>query len=213
MAEQFTLPKTFSKEWFSYVWDYYKYHILVGVVVIILAVITIVEISTVVKFDTNINFVSTSVITQENADKITDACEMAGMDIDKNDEVSISFSQLNFTEENLRDPSLYSTMMNKLMATFATEEEYIYIMDEKMMNDIISMESTEGLFVPRKVWETTNDTENVYGASLKNSSILQENGIDSSDMFIMIRECYNDNDKELKIKQENAIKIAKFLVK
>ena len=213
MAEQFTLPKTFSKEWLSYVWDYYKYHILVGVVVIILAVITIVEISTVVKFDTNINFVSTSVITQENADKITDACEMAGMDIDKNDEVSISFSQLNFTEENLRDPSLYSTMMNKLMATFATEEEYIYIMDEKMMNDIISMESTEGLFVPRKVWETTNDTENVYGASLKNSSILQENGIDSSDMFIMIRECYNDNDKELKIKQENAIKIAKFLVK
>ena len=213
MAEQFTLPKTFSKEWFSYVWDYYKYHILVGIVVIILAVITIVEISTAVKFDANINFVSTSVITQENADKITDACEMAGMDIDENNEVNISFSQLNFTEENLRDPSLYSTMMNKLMATFATEEEYIYIMDKKMMNDIISMESTEGLFVPVNVWATTNDTENVYGASLKNSSILQENGIDSSDMFIMIRECYNDNDKELKIKQENAIKIAKFLVK
>ncbi len=213
MAEQFTLPKIFSKEWFSYVWDYYKYHILVGIVVIILAVITMVEIATTVKFDANINFVSTSVITQENANKITDACEMEGMDIDENDEVNISFSQLNFTEENLRDPSLYSTMMNKLMANFANEEEYLYIMDGKTMNDVISMESTEGLFVPVKVWATTNDTENVYGASLKNSSILRENGIDSSDMFIMIRECYNDNDEELKVKQENAIKIAKFLVK
>ena len=213
MAENFVLPKAFTKEWFSYVWDYYRYHIIIGIVVIVLAIYTVVEISTSVKFDANINFVSTLVITQENADKITDACEMTGMDIDENNEVNISFSQLNFTEENLRDPSLYSTMMNKLMATFATEEEYIYIMDEKMMNDIISMESTEGLFVPVNVWATTNHTETVYGASLKNSSILQENGIDSSDMFIMIRECYNDNDKELKIKQENAIKIAKFLVK
>jgi hypothetical protein len=213
MAENFVLPKAFTKEWFSYVWDYYKYHILIGIAVIVLAIFTIVEITTAIKYDANINFVSTSVITQENADKITDACEIAGIDIDENDEVNISFSQLNFTEQNLRDPSLYWTMMNKLMATFATEEEYIYIMDEKMMNDIISMESTEGLFVPVDVWATTNDTENEYGASLKNSTILQENGIDSSDMFIMIRECYNDNDKELKIKQENAIVIAKFLVK
>ena len=213
MAENFVLPKAFRKEWFSYVWDYYRYHILIGIAVTALAIFTIVEIATTVKFDANINFVSTSVITRENADKITDACEMAGMDIDENDEVNISFSQLNFTEENLKDPSLYSTMMNKLMAMFATEEEYIYIMDEKMMNDIISMESTEGLFVPVNVWATTNDDENAYGVSLKNSSVLKENGIDSSDMFILIRECYNNNDMELKTKQENAIKIAEFLVK
>ncbi len=213
MAEKIVLPKAFTKEWFSYVWDYYKYHILIGIAVIVLAVYTVIEISTDVKYDANINYVSTDTITQESADYITDACKEICFDLDGNEEVNISLSQLNFTEENAKDASMYSALMNKLMATFATEEEYIYIVDEKMMANIINTQSTEGLFLPINKWAGTKSADDVYGISLANSSILKKIGIDASDKYIMIRECYNTKDEGLQLKQENAINISKFLIK
>lgn len=213
MAEKFTLPKAFTKEWFSYVWDYYKYHILICIAVIVLAVYTIVEISTAVKYDANINFVSSSVIEQESTDSIADACEIACSDLDGNNEVNISFSQLNFTEEATKDAALHSALINKLMATFATEDEYIYIVDKNMMDYIINMESTEELFVPINQWAGTKSADDVFGMPLTNSSVLKSVGVDVSDKYIMIRECYNTEDEGLQLKQENAINIAKFLIK
>ena len=213
MAENFVIPKAFTKEWFSYVWDYYRYHILIGIAVIALAIYTVVEYKTTTKYDDNINFVSTSIITQESANEIAQKCAEASADLDGNNEVNISFSQLNFTEENLKDVSLYSTMMNKLMATFATEDEFIYIVDEKMMNDIVNMASTEGLFVPINQWAGTKNADDIFAISLASSSVFENTGIDVSDKFIMIRECYNTDDDRLKLKQENAINIAKFLIK
>ncbi len=213
MAEKFVLPKAFTKEWFSYVWDYYKYHILIGIAAVVLAVYTIVEISTAVRYDTNINFISSNVIEQEDADNIAGACEVICSDLDGNNEANISFSQLNFTEEATRDATLHSALINKLMATFATEDEYIYIMDKKMMDDIINMESTEGLFVPINQWAGTKSADDIFGMPLTNSSVLKSVGVDVSDKYIMIRECYNTEDESLMAAQENAINIAKFLIK
>ncbi len=213
MAEKIVLPKAFTKEWFSYVWDYYKWHILIGIAVIGLTAFTVYETSNTVKYDTNINFISTSVILQEDADKIADACETISKDIDGNGETNISFSQLNFTQETTKDANVYTSVISMMMATFAVEEEYIYIVDEKMMNDIVNMESTEGLFVPTKKWADIDNEDSVYGVSLKNSTVLKENGVDATDLYIMIRECYNTKDDSLIEKQENAINIAKFLVK
>ncbi len=213
MAEKIVLPKAFTKEWFSYVWDYYKYHILIGIAVIVLVVYTIIEISTAVRYDTNINFISGNVIEQEAADNITDACKVVCFDLDGNDEVNISFSQLNFIEETTNDANMYTALINKLMATFATEEEYIYIVDEKMMNEIVKMESAEGLFMPINQWAGTKSADDIFGMPLTNSSVLKSAGVDVSDKYIMIRGCFNSEDENLKVLQENAINIAKFLIK
>ena len=210
MAEKIVLPKAFTKEWLSYVWDYYRYHILIGIAVIILAVITIVEITTAVKFDTNINYVSTSVISQETADKIAHSCEAVCGDLDKNGEVNVSFSQYNFTDEAIQDANIYSALMNKLMAMFATEEEFVYIVDKNMMEKILNMESTEDLFISANKWAGTKDTDDVYGVSLKNSTVLKELGVDATDLYVMLR--MNDNE-ELQFEEENAKTIANFLRK
>lgn len=211
MAEKIVLPKAFTKEWFSYVWDYYKWHIIICLAVIGLTAFTIYETANTVKYDTNINFIATSVILQEDAEKISDACEEVSLDLDGNGETNISFSQINFTQETTKDANVYTSLISMMMGTFAVEEEYIYIVDEKMMNEIVNMDSTEDLFIPAKKWAGSEDGE--YGVSLKNSTVLNENGVDVTDLYIMIRECFNSKDDSLMEKQENAINIAKFLVK
>ncbi len=213
MAEKFTLPKTFTKEWFGYVWDYYKYHILIGIAVILLVVMTVAEIAGREKFDGNINFVSEYIINTETAEKIATISEKASEDIDGNGEVNINFSQLNFTEEAIKDPNTEIALRNKLMALFVTEDEFIYIFDKKMMEDTLSMESTEGLFMPANKWSDIECEEGTFGVSLKDSAVFESAGVNSEELYILIRECYDKDNEKLVKKQENAINLSKFLIK
>ena len=213
MAEKFTLPKAFTKEWFGYVWDYYKYHILVGLAVILVTVMTISEIAGREKFDENINFVSSYVINTETAEKIEMLAEKGSEDIDGNGEVNVFFSQLNFTEEAMKDPNTEIALRNKLMSLFITEEEFIYICDKKMMEEILSMERTEGLFMPADKWSGIECEEGTFGVSLKDSAVFESAGVNSEELYVLIRECYNTDNEKLVKKQENAINIAKFLIK
>ncbi len=213
MAEKFTLPKAFTKEWFGYVWDYYKYHILIGLAVILLAVMTVSEIAGREKYDESINFVSKYVINTETAEKIEMLAEKGSGDVDGNGEVNVIFSQLNFTEEAMKDPNMEIALRNKLMSLFITEEEYIYICDEKMLEEILNTESTEGLFMPAVKWTGIKSEEGTFGVSLKNSAIFESAGVNSEELYILIRECYDTDNEKLVKKQENAINLAKFLIK
>ena len=213
MAEKFTLPKAFTKEWFGYVWDYYKYHILVGLAVILLAVMTVSEIAGREKYDESINFVSKYVINTETAEKIEMLAEKGSGDVDGNGEVNVLFSQLNFTEDAMKDPNMEIALRNKLMSLFITEEEYIYICDEKMLEEILNTESTEGLFMPAVKWSGIKSEEGTFGVSLKNSAIFESAGVNSEELYILIRECYDTDNEKLVKKQENAINLAKFLIK
>ena len=213
MAEQFVIPKAFTKEWFSYVWDYYKYHILGAVAALLLIIYTIFEISTTVRYDTNINYIATNIVSQENEEKICDICEKGSKDINDNGKVDVSFSQINFTQEAKLDGNMYSALMNKMMAMFSTEEELVYIMDKAMMDSVVAMESTEGLFLPASEWSGAESGETEFGVSLENSEVFKEAGVDTTDMYVLVRATFNTENEELLECSENAISLAKFLVK
>lgn len=213
MAETFTIPKRFTKEWFGYVWDYYRYFILAGIVIILLAVMTISDVAGREKFDDSINFVSEYVIDTETAEKIEALSGEGSCDLDGNGEVNILISQFNFTEEAKKDPNIDIALRNKLMATFMTKDEYIYIFDKKMMEEYVNLESTEGLFAPVEKWSENIGEDELFGASLKNSTVFKKAGVNSEDLYVLVRECYDTDNEELVKKQKNAIDIANFLLK
>jgi len=214
MAEKFVIPKAFTKEWFLYVWDYYKYHILVFIAAVFLAVFTIVEINSTVRFDVNINFVAETVIDSELAQRITSACEDVSDDLDKNNEVNISFTQLNFTDDARQDYTMFSALYNKLISVFSADDEFLYITDKSMLTEILSMSQTEGMFIPVSEWSEENmETVEDIAVSLKDSSVLRELDIDTQDMYIFVRMNFEEENEELELKEKNAIKIAKFLLK
>ena len=213
MAEKFTLPKRFTKEWFGYIWDYYKYHILIGIAVVLIAIMTICEITGREKYDESINFVSKYIIDIETAEKLETYSQKGSRDLDGNGEINIFFSQINFTEEAKKDPNTEIALRNKLMSLFVTEDEFLYIFDKKIMEGVLASESTEGLFVPADKWSDIECEDGTFGVSLKDSDVFEKAGVKSEDLYILIRECYNKDNEKLMEKQENAINLAKFLVK
>ena len=55
MAEKYgEVPPKFTKKWWEYFWDYYKWHVIITVVAVLIASVTIVQCATRPKYDMNV---------------------------------------------------------------------------------------------------------------------------------------------------------------
>ena len=220
MAETIVKPKKFTVEWFRYIWDYYKMHILVFLAVLALSVITIVDIVNTVKYDLNINYVATNVFPFQSEQQLTEIARERIEDINGDGEQNVSFSQLNFTDEVLQDGNQVMTLENKRMILFASEDEMLYIFDEFMLKNSLDMSAAEGIFVPVQQWVNPQNVnasfnenkDGMYAASLANSKLLTQLGVDSSDMYVVVRMNYFPENVELEKRYENCVAFANMLL-
>ncbi|WP_337400577.1 hypothetical protein [Congzhengia sp.] len=221
MAEMFEKPKKFSGEWFRYVWDYYKVHILVAVAVIALIAVTVVEVLNTVHYDVNINYIASNVLSFDVSDNLANKAAEQIEDGNGDGEKHVSVTQLNFTDEAMQNANQIMALENKLMTVFASEDEMMFVFDEAMLKDVLDMSATEGVFVPVSQWADGDLSEEllyeygggVYAVNLKNSAILKEMGIDASDMFVAVRMNYKPEDEKLQKSFENCVTLANSLIK
>ena len=221
MAEMFEKPKKFSGEWFRYVWDYYKVHILVTVTVIALIAVTVVEVLNTVHYDVNINYIASNVLSFDVSDNLANKAAEQIEDGNGDGEKHVSVTQLNFTDEAMQNANQIMALENKLMTVFASEDEMMFVFDEAMLKDVLDMSATEGVFVPVSQWADGDLSEEllyeygggVYAVNLKNSAILKEMGIDASDMFVAVRMNYKPEDEKLQKSFENCVTLAHSLIK
>ena len=212
MAETFKKPKAFTKEWYEYIWDYYKAYFIVGIVAAILIVYTVVEICTTVRYDTNINFVATVTLDSEMSEKLSQSCAEISGDLNENGKVDIAVNQLNFTEENRKNTEMHSALQNKLMAIFASNDELVFIMDSTMLEQIQNMNHIKEMFYLADDWAKGEYLKkDDIAVSLNESVAMKSAGIESSDMYVLVAKM--DYEPGLKKAEENAIKIANFLIK
>lgn len=221
MAEMFEKPKKFSGEWFRYVWDYYKVHILVAVAVIALIAVTVVEVLNTVHYDVNINYIASNVLSFDVSDNLANKAAEQIEDGNGDGEKHVSVTQLNFTDEAMQNANQIMALENKLMTVFASEDEMMFLFDEAMLKDVLDMSATEGVFVPVSQWADGDLSEEllyeygdgIYAVNLKNSAILKEMGIDASDMFVAVRMNYKPEDEKLQKSFENCVALANSLIK
>lgn len=221
MAEQFDKPKRFTKDWFGYVWHYYKVHVACVVIAIALIVITVIEMIHTVHYDANINVISTNVVAMDAATKFSDTAKAHVMDLNEDGEVHVSFAQLAFTSDAMQDGNQLMALENKLMTLFADQDEMLFIFDEMMLKDVLSMSATEGIFLPVDEWcETDISDDKVYmfqnapcAVKLTDSALLLEAGIDATDMYVAVRMNYDQEDEDLNKILKNCILLANALVK
>ncbi len=221
MAEIIHKPKRFSKEWFSYVWDYYKVHIICVLVGLFLLFITYNDYKNTVRYDLDVQFIAGGVIPSEIAEEIARKSEIFIRDIDENGEKNVSFNQLNFTLDAIADGNTAMTLENKLASVLASEDQMFYIFDTMMLNDVVNMNAAEGIFLPVETYFTTEDTNISFfecdgvncAVSLKDSTILRELNIDASDLYVAVRMNYDEADEDLKKRHENAVLLANALAK
>lgn len=220
MAEKFQKPKIFTKAWFPYFWDYYKIHFFVVLFAILLIVVTVFEVINTVHYDATINLIATDILPDEQETGLIESAEIVIDDANGDGEKHALFSQLNFTPEAMQDGNQVMALENKLMTLFASEDEMLFLFDEMMLRDILSMNSTEGMFVPVSDWTEGNILEKnkyeyngeVYALRLDDSKICQKLGIKGENLYVAVRQNYKPDDEELVVKHTNCKKIANAFV-
>ena len=194
----------------EYIKDYYKWHIIIALLLVAALVFTIVHFATKEEYDIRLFYVGEAYFGSEYAESInslTDFCS----DITGDGEVKLLFDQ--FCYGGLNDPQYLTTMTATLEKMLAKEDDVcIVLADEGRAKMILAM---SGKYVRQAdLWAT--DYEGDYlvvsgfpgAVSLKNSAYLKEKGFPAENLYIMLLE------KEYKDASafENAEKVALTLI-
>lgn len=219
MEKYGTIPPKFTKQWWSYFWDYYKIHTISICAAAVLIGTTVYQCATQTKYDLSVSYIGTQDITEEQEAKLSEIIKPEIDEITGNEEIDIDYMTYPINPNNTdKSASEYEyAMQMKYTAELQAGTTDIYIMsrDNAEANKTYSDCFTE-------ISELTDSAENVltddsgraYAVSLKNSRALKEAGIDSSDMYLSLRLLFEMNEKkdEYVLNHENALKAARLLL-
>lgn len=194
----------------EYIKDYYKWHIIIAILLVAVLVFTIVHFATKEEYDIRLFYVGEAYFGSDYAEGInslTDFCT----DITGDGEVKLLFDQ--FCYGGLNDPQYLTTMTATLEKMLAKEKDVCLVLaDEGLAKAVIAM---SGKYVMQAdLWATDSEEDYLVvsgfpgAVSLKNSSYLKEKGFPAKNLYIMLLE------KEYKDASafENAKKVALSLI-
>jgi len=213
-------PKKFTKEWWPYFWDYYKWHTIAVVAAVIAIVTTVVQVMNQEKYDGSFVCAGNIAFPQEYGQKLEEYIEKSVDDLNSNGEKSILFEQITFSEDDV-DAQYSAAMRMKFDIKLQTNESFAFIMDEKLMEQTISNPETDGCFATVTEWlfEDINEdniyylNEKPYAIKLADSKILKDMGISGDSFYAVLKYNYDEKDEELNKQFENAKKILNAVVK
>ena len=170
-----TKPKRFTKEWWEYFWDYYKIHTIATAIIIIFTGITISECAHRINYDLQIDYISENQISDEAVNALTILIEENIDDITENGKPEAYVTYLDMGEHG--DPQYAQAMFSKFAVEMGYTESFVFLVSKKYADQL----SEEGIFEEASNW-TSIPSYNGYCMSLENCEILEEIGIDTSDL-------------------------------
>lgn len=219
MAEKYgTVPPRFTKAWWEYFWDYYKWHVIITIIALLIAAVTITQCATREKYDMNIVYVGHMNYSQEEIEKTQELLEQHITDVDENGENSILFNQLVFLDTAGSEEYDYA-IQTKLDVSFLDDCSFVYLFDKAQAELQLQKEAADEIFECTDSWAKGTEAEILtgpdgkgYAVNLKDSKLLKDNNIYCDDLYVMIRQNYKD-DKENTQAHEDSINVAEVLVK
>lgn len=220
MAEKYgTIPKRWTKDWWHYFWDYYKWYVVGTIFVVMIIVITAVQCAHSEKYDQTVTYAGYSQIAEDGKNKVMDALDPLTSDIDGNGKQRVLFQALSLTKEN-EDAQYNYAIQTKFQLEFTNEFSFVMIIDKSMLDEMLTSETYSDVFIPVSDWAETTPADDLlekngdtaYGIKVSDSKILKDAGITLSDSYVVVR---NNSKDEAKNKQAfaDAKKIANALVK
>lgn len=213
------IPPCFTKAWFGYVWEYYKWHILGTAFAIVLVAVWVFQCTHRVRYDMTIVYAGHMTYTEEQQAQICEKAAEYVPDIDGNDKVNIYFQPLVFSDKAGNEEYDYA-VQTKLDLTFVDDYAYIYLMDEIETALYMQRDLVADIFEPVSAFAEGIDAETFagesdgvpYAISLSDSGWLKENGIDSDNLYLMVRKNTNPDDEKNTKAHDGAIKFAQALL-
>lgn len=218
MAEKYgEVPPKFTKQWWEYFWDYYKWYVIATVIVLVLTLVTIEQCTSSPNYDMKVTYTGYTTRSESDKEKMRQLMTEYVSDIDENGEVSVGINSLVYSTDAANSDYNYAVNM-KFETTFVDHFSYMYLLDERGVKEQLSKEDYDGLF--ECFDEYIGDDEVIrgidgkaYAVSLKNSRILNENAMNCDDLYVMVRQNYKDDEKNIQSHSEALEAMKAFIAK
>lgn len=219
MAEKYgEIPPRFTKQWWDYVWYYYKWHITITVLAIIIASVTMVQCATRTRYDMTVVYAGHMNYSDDEIIRLQELLSEHITDIDENGEKNVMFMPLMFADNPGSEEYDYA-MQTKLDLSFTDDYTFIYLMDKSEAELYLQRESIADTFENTDLYAENTDAEILrasdgtgYAVSLRNSALLKNNNIYCEDLYILIAKNNDDNEKRA-ISHGDALNTARELIK
>lgn len=218
MAEKYgEVPPRFTKKWWEYFWDYYKWHTVTVICIIAAIVLTVVQIKNREEYDLNILVGTYSHMTTESVESLTNELEEKINDVDANGESNIMLLYNGFSDSV--EQTEYDSVMKARFSLYLQEDKsFIFIVDEQSSQLLLDIDYCDEMYVPSS--ELVSNTDGglkgadgvVYGIPLKNSTLLKKHKINGENLYLILRENFKDNTLNTKAFDES-LKLVEELIK
>lgn len=206
-----TKPKKFTAAWFDYVWEYYKIHIIVTLLIIAAVIYTWYAIASAPHYDMEACMSLSAAITDEETETLKNELGTVIADIDDNDDIKIKISDCS-VPQNYEDAEYSQSMEAKFYLSLLSDDVYLVIASESMVKRLTNDESMDGLFEEAVKWSGT-DGEYTYFAYAGDSEVLRRAGVQTEDIYIGIKNFIGgDGDEKNTAKRDNALCAAKYIL-
>ncbi len=221
MAEKYgTVPDRWTKDWWAYFWDYYKWHTIAIAAVVIAIAATVVQYVTRDKYDMIATYSGYKIYSEEETDRLQSALSQYTEDIDGNGEKSVFFQGLTFMGTQGAEEYDYA-IQSKLDLQFVDDTSYLFLYDGKVLEMMAGRASVSEQYTPVEDWADTEVDDSLlyksedgkaYAVKLDNSALLQQNNVYHDDLYVLVRQNYSDKEKNT-LAYESAVRIANELIK
>lgn len=218
MAEKYgEVPKRYTKAWWEYFWEYYKWHTIVILTVIAVAAVCIYQAVTNPEYYFNISYAGDFYLTDEQEAKLSE--KLSSLVEDKEGFDGIALNQVAFVEGN-EDPQALYTKVTRLQLEVTNEETMIYLFDGDKAKYYIESDSMDDAFLEVGEWVGSDISEDrligkdekAYAIRLDDSEFLSECGIDSQELYIALRNHTPEENEKLAEKISDAKSIANTIL-
>lgn len=202
MAEKYgTIPPRFTKAWWEYVWEYYKWHIVGTIAALSFVGSFIHSWLTEVHYDLSIVHMNSLLIGDDVSLSLREELSPIINDIDENDEKNIEFISLTttnspgFEEQNM-------AMETKFMLTFTHDTTYVYLLSKEKCDALLQADAFGDYFLPIDEWDVDieknlpPEDSGDYAIDLTDNEYLKNHGFNTKDMRLLIRPYFADSDKK-----------------
>lgn len=220
------VPKKFTKEWWEWLWEYYKLHICVTLVVLFATGLTIYQVKTKIHYDLYITYMGTSMPIEGQTSAIEDEWNSILPDVNGNGKTEVFFQTMTDLGENassvLGGQSVEYTAAIETKKTVELQmgESFVFIISKHQMDTWYAHGLTDDVFVPSDVWLSNKDVEKAPDAAancfvkLPEGNPLEKNGFAADEeLYIAVRSIRdNEDEDEVKKIQQAAFTAADYAV-
>lgn len=150
---------SFKEKWSNF-WYYYKVHVFAALAAIFLISFTVVECVNKIDYDLEISYYSSSPISDEATNKLTEVLKEKVDDINSNNQTDVFIASCYADPESL-DEQTQATLI-KLSAEIAAGETMLYLVDD-VYYERLSLDAYDGAFEEFFEISNSDGIKNIFG--------------------------------------------------